>query len=78
MTTKMSNNFTRRLILKGKVIFWIGSMLISSSLTWLLATSQTGIESIDSIKLPVAFLGIGIALSLAFRECQFGDIRTRT
>lgn len=71
MTTRPSSTLIRSLIMKGRIFFWLGSMMASSSLSWFLSMSQTGIENVNMILFPGVIMIIGIALALAFKDCNF-------
>jgi len=47
--------------------------MVTSSLTWFFGLAQSSEISVTSAALPTTFLGLGIMLSLAFRDCQFAE-----
>ena len=65
-----NNELIKSLIIKGKILFWAGSLMVSSSMTWLFVSFQDW-NDINTLKIPIIFLVIGIALIIMFKECQF-------
>lgn len=63
-------DFINRFMIKGKFFFWIGSLMSSSSITWLFTSLQDWNDA-NSLKIPIIFLVIGVMLMIMFKECQF-------
>ena len=62
------NVFVNSLMIRG--IFWMGSLMLSSSATWLFTSLQDW-NDVNSLKIPIIFLVIGITLIIMFKDCQF-------
>jgi Na+-translocating ferredoxin:NAD+ oxidoreductase RnfE subunit len=71
MTARGTSGFNKRLIQKGKLFFWLGSLMSSSALTWFFEIARYTEITADAIVLPATFLGLGIMLAIGFKECQF-------
>lgn len=62
--------FVNSLVIKGKILFWMGSLMLSSSVTWLFTSLQDW-NDVNSLKIPIIFAVIGITLIIMFKDCQF-------